>query len=141
MGTWSTLPFGNDDAADWAYELDEPNDLAPIEDAIDRVLAVGGGQLLELFEGSAALAAIELLACLRGHPGDTETYTENADAWLTASTIRPPAALVDRALAAIDRVTAEKSELRELWREGDEFEAWLAAVADLRARVAADPPK
>ncbi len=137
MGTWSTLPFGNDDAADWAYELDEPNDLGPIREAIASVLAVGANADLEVFEASAALAAIELLACLRGHPGDTETYTEAADAWLTASSIEPPAELLTQAEAAIARVLAERSELRELWQEGDEYEEWLAAVADLRARLAA----
>jgi hypothetical protein len=137
MGTWSTLPFGNDDAADWAYELDEPNDLGPIREAIASVLAVGADAELEIFEASAALAAIELLACLRGHPGDTETYTEAADAWLTASSIEPPAELLTQAEAAIARVLAERSELRELWQEGDEYEEWLAAVADLRARLAA----
>ncbi|HEY4069907.1 MAG TPA: DUF4259 domain-containing protein [Burkholderiaceae bacterium] len=137
MGTWSTLPFGNDDAADWAYELDEPNDLGPIRQAIAGVLAIGDDAELELFEASAALAAIELLACLRGHPGDTETYTEAADAWLSATSIQPPAELLAQAQAAMTRVLAQRSELRELWQDGDEYADWLAAVADLRARVAA----
>jgi len=27
MGTWSHEPFGNDDANDWAYRLEEEEDL------------------------------------------------------------------------------------------------------------------
>lgn len=136
MVTWSTLPFGNDDAAEWAYDLDAPGDLEPIAQAIAAVLAAGDNELEE-FEASAALAAIELLACLRGRPGDTETYTEAADAWITATTLTPPAELVGKAQAAIARILADRSELRTLWQQTDEYEAWLAAVADLRARLSA----
>jgi hypothetical protein len=134
MSTWSPLPFGNDEAADWAYELEDPDDLEPIELAVDTVLAVGDAYL-ETFEASAALAAIELLACLCGRPGDTETYTEAADAWLTATTVTPDDELLDKAHAAIDRVLAEDSELREVWEESDDYEQWLATVDDLRARI------
>ena len=38
------------------------------------------------------------------------------------------------AIAAVDRVLAEKSELKDLWEEGDSAE-WLAAVDDLRRRL------
>jgi hypothetical protein len=31
MGAWSHEPFGNDDAGDWAYGLDESRDLGLIE--------------------------------------------------------------------------------------------------------------
>jgi Domain of unknown function (DUF4259) len=136
MVTWSPLPFGNDDAAEWAYDLDEPDDLQPIAKAIAEVLAVGDEEL-EAFEASAAVAAIELLACLGGHPGDMETYTEAAHAWVTATKVKPPVELVDQAHAALDRVLAERSELRELWQQSDEFEPWLAELTDLRRRVSA----
>lgn len=33
MGAWSYEPFGNDDANDWAYELEETDDLSHIEAA------------------------------------------------------------------------------------------------------------
>ena len=136
MGTWSTLPFGNDDAADWAYELEDPNDLGPIEAALSRVLAVGDAYL-EAPEACEALAAIELLAYLGGHPGDTESYTESAYDWISQTTVKPSAELVDQARAVIDRILAEASELRELWEQGEEHGQWLETVADLRVRVAA----
>jgi hypothetical protein len=136
MGAWSTLPFGNDDAAEWAYNLEDADDLGPVEEALARVLATGS-EYLESPEANEALAAIEILACLGGNPGDTETYTEAADAWVGRTTVTPPSELVDQAQVVIDRIVGDNSELRELWEDSDEYEQWLATVADLRARVAA----
>ena len=136
MGTWSTLPFGNDDAADWAYELEDADDLAPIDDAVSAVLALGDGYV-EAFEGAAAVAAIELLACLGDRPGDTETYTEAADAWLRRVDIKPGPDLLDKARRVLIRVLADDSELHELWRDNEDYEQWLDAMEDLRARIAA----
>lgn len=135
MGTWSALPFGNDDAADWAYALEEEQGLEPIEEAFDAVLQVGTAYL-EAPEAAGAVAAAELVACLLGRPGDTETYTEAADAWLQQSPPVPGDALRQKALAALDRVTAADSELDELWAEGDGHATWFAAMADLRERLA-----
>ncbi len=134
MVAWSTLPFGNDDAAEWAYNLEDPNDLGPIEEVVTRVLAIGSDYLEEP-EANEALAAIEMLACIRGKPGDTETYTEAAYAWLTQTTARPPDELVEQAQIAIARILGENSELREIWEQSDEYEQWLATVADLRTRL------
>jgi hypothetical protein len=43
MGAWSREPFGNDDAIDWPYELEEAEDLSYVEAASDAVLQVEGG--------------------------------------------------------------------------------------------------
>ena len=42
-----------------------------------------------------------------------------------------------RAVQVIDRVLGEGSELRELWRESGEEEAWRGDVLCLRARLLA----
>ena len=136
MGTWSVDAFGNDDAADWAYELEEAVDLSPIEDAIAAVLGVGD-EYLEAPEASIALAAIEVLARLGGSSGEKSSYTETADKWVSSTQVKPSVELIDKAQAAIARILAEDSELNELWQESEEYEAWLASVSDLRARVGA----
>lgn len=136
MGTWSVDAFGNDDAADWAYELEEAEDLGPIEEAIAEVLAVGD-EYLEAPEATVALAAIEVLARLGGNPGEKTSYTESVDKWVASTTLKPTIELVDKAQAAIARILAENSELNELWQDSEDHEAWLASVADLRARVGA----
>jgi hypothetical protein len=38
MGAWSHEPFGNDDANDWAYGLEEAEDLSYVEEALNAVL-------------------------------------------------------------------------------------------------------
>jgi hypothetical protein len=37
----------------------------------------------------------------------------------------------------VDRVLSEPSELLEVWSESEEFDAWKASVANLRARLGA----
>ena len=136
MGTWAVDAFGNDDAADWAYELEEAEDLRPIEEAITEVLTVGD-EYLEAPEGAVALAAIEVLARLIGNPGEKNSYTEAADKWVANVSAKPSAELINRAHAAIARILAENSELKELWQDSEEYEDWLASVNELRTRVGA----
>lgn len=136
MGTWSVDAFGNDDAADWAYGLEEAENLEPIEEALNAVLDVGDAYL-EAPEGAVALAAVEVLARLAGNPGEKTPYTEAVDKWVESTTAKPTAALMVKAQAAINRILAENSELNELWKDTDDYDAWLASVSDLRTRVGA----
>ena len=69
MGAWSHEPFGNDDANDWAYELEDTEDLSHIEAALDVVLDSDG--YLEAPEASCAIAAVEVLAKLLGKEADS----------------------------------------------------------------------
>jgi hypothetical protein len=64
-----------------------------------------------------------------GHlPFDNDTTND----WDTAHKIKPPPALLKRVPTPIDRILGSDSELRELWEEGDEADAWRAAIDDLR---------
>lgn len=134
MGAWGHLPFDNDTTNDWAYGLDEVDDLSLVEAALDE-LEAAGGRYLDQDVACNALGACEVLARLQGRPGYTNAYTEKVDQWVAAHGIIPPPVLLARASNAIDRILGSDSELRELWEEGDEAEAWRAAVNDLRARV------
>ena len=136
MGTWSVDAFGNDDAADWAHELEDAEDLSSVQEAIDAVLDVGDAYL-EASEASVALAAIEVLARLGGNPGEKNAYPEVVDKWISSTELKPTIELLDKAQAAIVRILAEDSELKELWEDSDEYEAWCASVDDFRARVGA----
>ena len=133
MGAWGVLAFDNDDASDWAYGLEEADDLSPVEAALDAVERADG--YLEAQDASNALAACEVLARLNGRPAYTYAFTETVDQWVAAHPQPPTAALPERAIAAIDRVLGENSELKELRADTDENGAWLAAVEDLRRRV------
>jgi len=136
MGAWSHEAFGNDSACDWAYGLQEVEDLSLVEAALDSVAPDG---YLDASEASEALAAAEVIARLRGHPGYSNAYTEVADDWVAATRLTPPEAMVQRALAVLDRVGGDESELKELWDDSDSAEDWQASLADLRQRLLAPP--
>ena len=135
MGAWGVLAFDNDEACDWASDLNDVNDLSLVEGAFS-VIEGSKDQFLDAHDATNALAACEVLARLRGNAGYSNPYTEDVDAWVASHSIEPPPSILARADAVIDRVLAENSELRELWDEGDGTE-WRKAVDDLRRRLRA----
>ncbi|MBD2230771.1 DUF4259 domain-containing protein [Phormidium tenue] len=133
MGTWSVDAFGNDDAADWAFELAESDDLSLVEAAIDGALAES--DYLDAPDAAIALAAIEVIARLNGNWGDRNAYTEPIDRWVERVTVQLEPELLARARAAIDRILSENSEMVDLWQDSDDYEDWLGSVEDLRSRI------
>jgi Domain of unknown function (DUF4259) len=136
MGAWAVDAFGNDDAVDWSYGLEGAEDLSLIQEALDAVTKVGAGYL-EAPEASSALAAIEAIARLQGHGGVRNSYTKGLDAWVDQVKLPVPPVMVTQAHAVIQRIVGDQSELKELWQESDQFDAWIAAVNDLKSRVRA----
>jgi len=134
MGAWGVLAFDNDDANDWAYGLKRVSDLSLVESTLARVIKAA--DYLEAPTASEGLAACEVRARLMGRPGYENGYTKDVDEWVKQHPLRPSAALLAQANSVIDRVLADKSELRELWDEGYANE-WLQVVEDLRARIRA----
>lgn len=134
MGAWSTDSFGNDTACDWAYGLEGTSDLSLVENTIEDVLGTGG-EYLEAPEAEEAIAAAEVVARLQGNWGVRNAYTEPADAWVEQIKLTPPAELAQKARAAIDRILTEPSELKELWEESDESDAWKESVTELKSRI------
>jgi hypothetical protein len=134
MGAWGHLPFDNDTTNDWAYGLEEVDDLSLVEAAFDEIEQVGA-DYLDQDVACNALGACEVLARILGRPGYTNVYTEKVDQWVEAHKVKPPSALLKRASAAIDRILTSDSELRELWDEGDSGDLWREAIEDLRARM------
>ena len=134
MGAWGQLPFDDDATNDWAYGLEEVDDLSLVEDAFEE-LEEAGSDYLDYDIACGALGACEVLARLLGHPGYTNAYTEKVDVWVAAHKLKPKPALLKRASAALDRILADNSELRELWDEGKEGKAWRKTIEDLRVRM------
>lgn len=134
MGAWSHEPFGNDDANDWAYGLEDSNDLSLIEAALDRALEAE--EYLEAPEASEAVAAVEVVAKLLGKGTQTDSYTEKVDEWVKSVPAKPDAALVAKAKRTLERVLGENSELRDLWEEGGAGE-WLGSIRSLQSAIGA----
>jgi len=134
VGTWGVLAFDNDEACDWAYGLDDVHDLSLVEEAF-RIVEGAERGLLEQGDAAEALAACEVVARLRGRPGYQNAYTEKVDRWVSAHRITPTAELIARGDAVIARILGDRSEMLELWEDAGSDE-WLAAVSDLRQRMA-----
>jgi hypothetical protein len=101
---------------------------------LERVLAAGA-TYLDADTACEGLAAVEVVARLRGNWGERNPYTETVDNWVESHPGEPPAELVSAAVAAIDRVLTPRSELLELWSETDDFGRWRDGMEELRRRV------
>lgn len=134
MGTWALDAFGNDYAMDWAQDLHEYKTLELVETTLDNVIDSQEAELAAPF-AAEALAALEVIARLLGQPGEDDPATAEVDEWVAAckKKITPP--LLEKARLAFERITAETSELRQLWQDSEHFTDWQADVARLRARV------
>jgi hypothetical protein len=125
MGAWGPGPFENDAALDW---LDTQDPMRP--DAALRALSIRPG---DADEEAAAIAAAAVVARVVGRDPALDAPVSTHDpadlaAWVALT------AIAARALEEI----LKQGELVALWRETDELDAWMSAVADIRARLLAD---
>lgn len=134
MGAWGHLPFENDDALDFGYEIEDATDVSPLSEAFEDVLTEDGVDESHL--GSNAVAAAALVASALGAPEAVSgRIPEDLKDWLElfGSQVSPPlAALGARALTA---VLGQGSELAELWDESED-PAWREHTAALQLWLA-----
>jgi hypothetical protein len=128
MGAWSAEPFGNDDAADWAWELDDAQDWDIVREAFDAVADPEDGD-----EGAEAIAvaAAEVVAHGLGRPTQSDSYTESVTDFV-ARVGAPPDDLPSRAVEALNAVTTSGGALRELWEDDAE---WLSRTTEVRQAI------
>lgn len=133
MGAWGTGVLDSDGVLDALEGLTQGEDSAEICAAFDDALDT---DYVDAEQAETVLAAAELVAALCGRP--SERLPEAAASW-----VRDAKALVDndcrlRAVRAVARV-ARRSELRELWEEGDLLPEWERSVEGLRRRLEGAP--
>ena len=130
MGAWGLKSFDNDDAMDWVAEFEEAGAEA-VKASLDA--ALNDNDELESPEACEALAAAEVVAAAK--TGDPTNLAQDAASALArhASEIATPENIV-LAKDAVERIKA-KSELRDLWQETDEFDAWIKDVEALESRL------
>ncbi|MFM7855730.1 MAG: DUF4259 domain-containing protein [Flammeovirgaceae bacterium] len=134
MGAWSVDAFGNDDACDWAYELEKTKDTSYVEATLSKVLLVGA-ECLEASEACEGIAAAEVVERMQGNFGLRDSYTETVDNWVTKLKITSNTELNKKAHAVLDRVLSEPSELLELWRDSDEYNDWKDSINNIKSRI------
>lgn len=135
MGAWGTGIFENDSALDWVAELVEENDesmihstLASIDDKMESIVDT----YIEEPDASSILAAAEIVSYFSGNPSD-DLPQEVID-WLEENKLKNISELLELARSSV-KIVKNKSELRELWEESDEFDGWLSVVEELESRL------
>jgi hypothetical protein len=142
MGTWDVEPFGNDDAADFATDLDEastPERIEMIGSVLDRVAHATDNDLRleDTARHSDAIRAVAAAALVAAQcPGGAPVTSGYGP---TTPMPEFPADLRRLALNALDSVIAPPSWLAEYWDESAEGPAWRRTIADLRKVL--DPPQ
>lgn len=136
MGTWDVGPFDNDDAADFAGELDDAPAQARIEmiGAVLERVADPTDDDSRLSDAPRAVAAAALVAAQC--PGGVLV-----DPNYGPSTPMPqfPACLRDLAINALDSVISKPTWLAEAWNESPSGPEWRRTISDLRTIL--DPPQ
>ncbi len=128
MGSFDTGNFGNDAALDFIDDLIETGNLDVLHEAFEFVLDLTEDDFLETHECQETLAAAEVIALALGNP--CENLPEELAEWMEGTTLKSKEILRQKAIGACRRVR-EQSELRDLWEETEEFDAWLAVLDDL----------
>jgi len=131
MGTWGALPFENDNASDWVWNLEEAEDTSVLTDALE---AVADAEEIEE-ESEEAVAAAEVVAAMLGKPlaelpGEVEAFAKRQ------GPKKPAPGLVALAIKAVKRISKE-SDLKERWKEADGEEEWQDSLKDLLKRLGA----
>lgn len=136
MGAWSPEPFGNDSALDWVQDLVEADGPAFLAATFETVLE-DEGDYLDAELGEVGLAAAAVLAALLGRATPAGERPEALSSWLAGAGrgVEVGAALRAQALAALERIAGNASELHELWAETDALAEWQAQVQALRTSL------
>ena len=121
MGAWGYGSFENDTALDWLVDFEgEGADTVIV--ALEDVANADVEEEIDADRACVALAAAEIIAAAK--TGDGGRLTDEARA--TLATYRDEidaAALSPVAARAVARI-GEASELKELWEETEDFDAW-----------------
>lgn len=130
MGAWGLGAFQNDDAGDWTDRLLFGNNLNPVFDVFSEILNNDG--YIELPESCAGLAAVEVVASLRGN--SNPNLPEKVTVWILSHRMIIDNRLVESAKDVVDKIRTN-SELRELVEEVGKLDEWYAILDELKSRL------
>lgn len=132
MGTWSSKPFGNDTALDWAFGLKDADGMTLIADTIRNTLEQKGELDAPIAEASIAAAAV--IAAAAAEP--VRSVSQDIGRWIRTQGYVPDKRLIGDAIKVLDRIMTG-SELRDLWAEQDALESWVKATGAVRDKLTA----
>jgi len=130
MGTWNATPFGNDTAMDWLSGLAPDNGgHMPFRSVLARIEST---EYPDAPEAEEAVAAAAVIAAAATDP--VGAIHADAKRWITISGYAPDLQSLSQALRVLAAL-AIKSELRDLWDEAGQLNAWLKQMDALRERL------
>lgn len=135
MGAWGHGPFDDDAALDFVSDLEEAED--PKEIIIEALDFAIDSDYLETDEANAAIVSA---AYIDSSINGTKYTTEGMDEPYEVDTFpaRFPeldlSDLKNKAVAALEKVIGEESELKELWDESEE-PAWQQGIEEMIKRL------
>ena len=132
MGAWGTGIFEDDSTLDWFADLEDAR--KPLS-FLAECLDITGIDYLEYDNCAGVLGAAAIIdGLLHGAPTDSP---ESVMEWIASNKSLNVAKLVPNAIASLDAVVGENSELNELWSENEElYPKWKADITALRTRLA-----
>jgi hypothetical protein len=127
-GAWGIGPFENDDALDFVSQLQEYDSYRaiwlPFGDIIDS------DTYIDATIGAQTIAAAEVVAALRGK--SRPALPDDLANWVKSKNWSGDVKLVGTAEMCLKKVLdPSRSELAQLWKETDQYDAWLAAGEEL----------
>lgn len=129
-GAWGEGSFENDASLDWVSECTGSAGAKLVSGTLNAALKA---EYLEAPEGSAAVAAAEIVAAARGKP--SPDFPKELAVWLARQPKAQLAGLAPLARQALRKVLDPKSsELQQLWAEGKK-NRWELRIAELEARL------
>ena len=133
MSVLETGNFGNDEATDWLYDLEETYGAELLAEAFDTIIK---GEFHEQADCCIALAAAEMVAAAKGKPAPD--LPDEARKWLgnqETGDVNKIKGLNKKAIAAVKKVQAH-SELRDQWEDSEGWHSWNMVVEGLLKRLA-----
>jgi hypothetical protein len=138
MGTWGMKTFENDEALDWASELEGTKDVTLLGSSLHP--AEVNDYYLEAPDCVRILCASEVIAGVIGKP--RPSLPENISSWIAKNKNLKVKDLVPLAIEKVQRVLAKDSELDELWAENEQdYPIWKKDVEELCILLKSLPPQ
>lgn len=132
MGSWGAHAFDNDNACDWAIDLEKVDDLTLVAAAFANV-PLDVAKEVDPGVAEIAFAACEVLACLCGHTSGTGSPV--IDQWVAIHPLEPSKSMLRHAISVIDRLLDENCELQESWGNAGTGDEIRTSLEDLRLRL------
>lgn len=135
MGAWGHGPFEDDAALDFVWDIEEaenPKDI--IIEALSRAVEA---EYLEADEANAAIVSAAYIdSAVNGTKYTTPKMSEpyEVDTFPTRFPELDLSDVKSKAIAALEKVIGEGSELKELWEESEE-PAWQNGIEEMIKRL------